>query len=341
MKAQIVIYTSYLYIIGGIETFVYNFADMFSDEYDIVVMTPRVPPDMEVKLSRKVRIVRPCECECDVLLMMRIMDDVPEGVKYKKLVRMCHGCKTRAEWHIKDYDEVVHVSEESKRSFGTNGKVIHNLLAKNENESLLLVSATRIPAKDKGNHEERMMKLARMLNKEHIPFLWLNFSNGQLINAPKGFMNVGTFEDMQSVIKKADYLVQLSDSEGWSYSVLESLINQTPVIVTPFPTASEMGIRDGLNGYVVPFDMNFDVHKLLKVPVFEYEYDNEALKKQWRKVLGKGKGSSQPQNKELIQAKKIFRDTEADRCLRPNDIYCVTQEKAKVIKDKGLGIEVE
>ena len=90
---------------------------------------------------------------------------------------------------------------------------------------------------------------------------------------------------MQDYIARADYLVQLSDQEAYSYSVLEALINNTPVICTPVPSFAEQGVKDGVNGYVVPFDMDFDVYKLLDVPEFEYKYDNEKIIRQWKRLI--------------------------------------------------------
>ena len=52
---------------------------------------------------------------------------------------------------------------------------------------------------------------------------------------------------MDNYIANSDYLVQLSDTEAWSYSVLESLCLGTPVIVTPIPCFIEMGIENGKN----------------------------------------------------------------------------------------------
>ena len=91
---------------------------------------------------------------------------------------------------------------------------------------------------------------------------------------------------MQGMIKKADYLVQLSDSECWSYSCLEALTYGTAIICTPFPSTKEMGIKDGINAHIVPFDMDFDVTKLLNIPRFMYVYENEAIRQQWIKILG-------------------------------------------------------
>ena len=342
-STQVIIYTSYLHTMGGIETFVLNFVDMLSEYYDIVVMSPKVPPEMIVRLARKVRVTEPIPMKCETLLMIRMMDKRPEDVKYDKLVRMCHAFNAFPNWHIeKDYDELVHVSDASKKSFNTHGEVIHNLLKPNTKKSLLLVSATRVPALDKGNNAERMLTLARMLSRSGIPFLWFNFSDGNIPNAPKGFINVGTYEDVQPYIAKADYLVQLSDHEGFCYSIVEALTNNTAVICTPFETTMELGVRDGMNGYIVPYDMNFDVNKLLNVPKFNYSYDNDELIRKWKKILGKKKPKHEyePQDLHLIKANQPYRDIKLKKDVLKGEVTVATKERAKQIIDAGLADEL-
>ena len=46
--------------------------------------------------------------------------------------------------------------------------------------------------------------------------------------------------------------------------MLEALQCQVPCIVTAVDGCMEL-IQDGVNGYVVPLDMNFDIHKILKI----------------------------------------------------------------------------
>lgn len=335
-KCQIILYTSYLYKIGGIETFVFNFVDYFKD-YDVVVMCPNIARNVHVRLSKVVRVVEDEEMECDTLIMIRPMDMKP-NVKYRQLVRMVHGCKSFKSQNItNDYDHLVHVSEESRKSYNSDGQVIHNLLAPNKKKSLLLVSATRIPARDKGKNVDRMMTLAKMLHEADIDFIWLNFSDGELITAPKGLINVGIYDNMQSYTAKADYLVQLSDSEGWSYSVLEALTNNTPVIVTPFKTAFEMGIRDGMNGYVIPFDMQFDVKRLLNVPRFDYNYDNDKIFNQWKSIVGEPiKRTTSLCPKSLIKVTKPYIDMTLNKNFKKGEEIVVTEKRAKDIIGAGV-----
>ena len=290
--SEIMLFIMNLAIIGGIETFIYQFAQLMKD-HEVTLVVQNIPENQEKKLSKVIRIEKwrlDKTYLCDNLITLRILDMKPKNIFYKNSVQMCHACKTSPLWLIpKNSEHTVIVSETARKTFGdSKALVIHNPITIPKERALTLISATRIPAPDKGGNEERMIRLAEMLNEAEIPFVWLNFSENELENAPKGFYNVGMRDDISPYIKNATYLVQLSNSEAWSYSVLEALVQHIPVIVTPFESAVEMGIEDGKNGYIVPFDMNFDVHKLLKVPRFKYEYDNAGIKAQWEEILKGG-----------------------------------------------------
>ena len=338
---KVVIYTSYLYKIGGIETWVYNFCDLMKDRYDITLVTKSFPKENRSKLDVKILESADPKIDCDTLIMLRIMDEVPRGITYKKMVRTCHACRVQPNWYIlNDYDYLVHVSKASKKSFETKGKVIHNMLKKSEKEALMIVSATRIPAPDKGKNAERILKLAKMLNDKNIPFIWFNFSDNALINPPKNFYNVGTTDDIQAYIKKADYLVQLSDAEGFCYSILEALINNTAVICTPFETTKEIGVKDGVNGYIIPFNMDFDVTKLLKVPQFDFEWDNSVLVDKWTEILNKKPKRKPKKGDVAIKATRDYFDTELRQNIRAGQIVNVRPERAEKIIYIGYGERV-
>lgn len=331
---QILLYTSYLHIIGGIETFVMNWIELMSPYYSIGVAVDQLPDEMAERISAKVPLFtnrRPVAC--DTLIMIRVMDDIPLYVKYRKSVRMCHACKSEPSWFIKeDCDNVIHVSKASKSTFKSSGDVIYNPVIKTKEKTLLLVSATRIPATDKGLNASRMLLLARMLRDAGIRFLWLNFSDAPLYDAPKGFLNVGSFQDLQPFIARADYLVQLSDQEGFGYSVAEALVNGTAVICTPFATTKELGVIDGVNGYIVPYELDFDVTKLLNVPKFDYSYDNDKIIKAWKKIIGPAKKTAEFVRVEVITE---YFDNELSQLMRTGDVCFMTADRAKVVEDAG------
>lgn len=335
---QVLIYTSYLHIIGGIETFIMSYLELMSPYYDIGVCCPELPDEMVMRICQKAPLYRSPEgLSCDSLIMIRIMDHIPKGITYKKSIRMVHACRSDPSWVIKkDSDKVVHVSEASRQSFESDGDVILNPVMHKDKAALILVSATRIPALDKGKNADRMLKLAEMLNDAEIPFLWLNFSDRPLSKAPKGFINVGTYQDLQPYIARADYMVQLSDQEGFGYSVAEALVCNTPVIVTPFSTATELGVKDGESGYIVPFNMDFDVRKLLKVPVFRYGYDNKSIVQKWRRILGPSHPTHSYIPEKIVRVEVIqkYDDMLFNRTMHPG-------ERFKVFEKRGSSLVTE
>lgn len=341
---QVLFYTSYLHIIGGIETFMKSIVELLGAHYDLGIYCPRLSPEMRVELSRFCPVWTKDEpISCDTLIMVRMQDEIPKNIIYTHSIRMCHACRLSKEWRIlQDCDQIVHVSEASKKTFESKGLVILNPLIKTKQRSLLLVSATRIPAPDKGKNAERMLRLAKMLEAAGIQFLWLNFSDAPLTKAPKGFFNVGAMQDLQPFIAKADYLVQLSDMEGFGYSVAEALANKTAVIVTPFDTTKELGVVDGVNGYVVPFDMDFDVHRLLDVPTFDYTYDNKKILNQWQKLLGKTKptGTYKPEKIVTCRVTRAYDDLFYEKTMRVGNVFKIHESRALFLQNDLKTVQI-
>lgn len=346
LYSKIILFIRNLHVIGGIETFIYQFGRLMGQKYTITLVVDEIPNE---QLKRYMDVINVVEYDpkkeyvCDTLIMVRVLDKTPTNITFNQSVQMCHACRTNSAWHIpQNHDFIVNVSEVSKESFGEeamNGIVIHNPISLENKKALVLVSATRIPAPDKGDNEKRMRQLAEMLEKADIPYLWFNFSEGAIPNAPKGFVNMGVRMDIMPYIKAADYLIQLSNSEAWSYSILEALTQNVPCIVCDFPSAREMGIEDGKNGYIVPFDMKFDVTKLLKVPRFKYEYNNEAIKDEWEKIIDKRRKSKKPKMVK-IKATMDYHDTIFNRIVHTGEIISVTPERAKTIISANCGMEI-
>lgn len=338
-KAQIVIYRKFMHYIGGLMTFTQNFVDMMSDKYSIIIVTERMGEERKKAIESKARVIITNGKEdiyCDNLIMLSFLDALPRNVHAKRIIRMCHACKTNPSWRLpQDGDEMVFVSETAMKSHGVNdGIVIHNPNYPSKDKALILVSATRFPAPDKGNIEYRMRKLAEMLNKAGIKYMWLNFADGNLPNPPANFYNMGVNYNMQSVIAAADYVVQLSDSECWSYTCLESLMLNKPLICTPFPSVFEMGVVDGINAHVIPFDMNFDVRTLLEIPKFKFDYDNKAIQGQWTKLFNsKPKPRIEPVKSPSVHVvvQRTYHDIVLNQLLKKNDCLEMPRERAEYL----------
>ena len=233
--------------------------------------------------------------ECKTLIVNRITDATPCNIDFKQKVQMVHSCKWAS--HLKtpkDNDYLVAVSEAVAKSypdFKEDYKVINNLTAPvNVDKAIIIVSATRTGTSEKG--QKRMIALSNLLKKRGIPFVWLCFCDTVIQNAPnitflKPTLNIAPY------IKCADYLAQLSDHEGFCYSLVEALELGTPVLATDLAVLPEIGFEEGVNGYKIPWNItdSFDVSKLYKGQLkgkFKYKFDNDARIKQWKEILGEG-----------------------------------------------------
>ena len=347
-KTQVVIFVRQTYEIGGIETFIYSFCKQMSKYYDITVVYDTIANNQLARLVEICPVIkndRNREIICDTVIVIRIGDKlIPNNIKYKQSVQMAHCIKQESTWHLpQDRDYIVNVSQASKDSFGEeaeNGIVIHNLTdgAKNP-KALMLISALRVGASDKQGNDARCIKFAKMLDDAGIKYIWLYFGDRQMANEPENMIYCGMKLDIRSYIAKADYLVQLSGSEAFSYSLLESLECRTPVIVTPLAQNEDMGIVDGQNGYIVPFEVDgFDVKKILRIPKFEYHHDNAGIVKQWKKILGnsKPKHDYKPKKEVTVEVLMQYKDIQRDEMMLPRKRFNCKYARALDLQAMGF-----
>lgn len=345
IKTQIVIYTAVTQKIGGIETFIYNFCYQMREYYDILVLYNTIDPE---QLRRLKKIVQ-CEkldlkkkIKCDTLIINRITDKEPNNIKYGKKIQMCHSCRIMSSWRVpQDNDLQVFVSEAAKETFKSDikeHKIIHNLLVDQPKKKILfLVSATRLGTSEKG--KERIKAFARCLNKNNIPFLWIIFTDEPI--QEQNVVCLSPRLNISQYIFSADYLVQLSDSEGFCYSMVEALSLNTPILTTPISVLPEIGFEEGKNGYIIPYDINehFNPRFILNKPGFHYEYDNKSIIAQWREVLGDTEPTHSYQPPELVTVlvDSAYKDTELGREIKVGEYIEVSKERAKKIVDAGFG----
>lgn len=344
IKTQVLLYVSFANTIGGIPTFIYNFCAEMHEYYDILVLYENLDePQIErlKKLVPVMRYVKDREYVCDTLILNRLTDILPPNISYKKSVQMCHACKQKTVSIPPGRDEVICVSEVAKESWGDvakDAKVIHNVLHKDDKDCLFLVSATRVNARDKGDNDARMIKLAKMLDDAGIKYVWLNFADSKLNVNSYGFINMPATYDIQSYIKKADYLVQLSDAEAFCFSLVEALTLGTAILSTDLPVLKELGVEDKKHGYIVPLDMNFDVKKLLDIPKFDYEYDNQSVIDKWRGLLG----NTTPKQKYVLDEKVLveilvmYKDIDLNRMVFPKQRIYMSKARADYLAGKRL-----
>lgn len=340
ITAQIVIWTDKTYNMGGIETFIYNFCSQMHREYDIVVLYNQMDKDQIDRLGSLVRVVKnnmKTEIKCDTLIVNRVNDIIPANISYKQSIQMCHACRYKDTIHLpQNRDRIVFVSDTAKESFGEEaeyGEVINNMTVSNSaKDPLILVTASRLDTGEKG--QKRMLRLASLLNEAQIPFIWLYFSNTRLNYTPENLIYMKPTLDVKGFIKKADYLVQLSDSESFCYSVVEALELGVPVITTDLPVLKEIGVNNS-NAHIIPFDIpdDFDVMPIYedRKRGFSYKYDNEKRISQWHEVLDNFKAKEY--HKVLIT--RTYNDLVLQQELKKGTEMMMESKRARYIESKG------
>ena len=297
-QKTIYVYQCHICQIGGVETFLYNWCYELRHYYDITVFYSSADPLQLERLQRlvKTRIYNPNETyTCDIFLRNSVWGRVPDNfistdgrylemrhADYKWLLD--RGVLYEQYHKFNKTNEVIacaeHVGRKSHEVLGDNPTTILNILKELPPKKLRLISCTRI---DSQKGWDRMKKMAYMMNAANIDFHWDIYTNGPTDNSIKQIIFHKQTFDIWDELRRADYCVLLSNAEGCPYTVLEALQCQVPCIVTAVDGCMEL-IKDGINGYVVPLDMNFDIKKILNIPKCQ-PYDNKA-KEKWIELLG-------------------------------------------------------
>ena len=296
-KRKIIFYQSHFCQIGGVETMAYNWCWWLRNYFDVTVLYCTGDKQRLYKMGRLVDLEKyeeGKEYKCDIFIRNSVWGTIPKNIKAKRMIEMRHAdykfLLDRGvlydQYKPMGIDEIVacgdYVASKSKEVLNDNPVSIHNILLPRADTKRIikLISCTRIDA-NKG--WKRMLKLMQMLRDADIKFEWKIFTNSTGYKCD--FEEVHFYKyryDIWDYLADADYTVLLSDSEGEPYTVQESLLYQVPCIVTDVGGCTAL-IKEGVNGYVVPLDMDFDVKKILDIPICE-EYDNQALET-WLKFL--------------------------------------------------------
>ena len=280
--------------IGGIETFLYQLTKKYKD-IDLTIVYKIGDPKQVESLRKYVRCIQyqdKMKFECK-RAFFNFNTDIIDNVQAEDYYLVIHGDYETmikqgqlhsAPIHPK-ITKFVAVSERACKGYtavtGKKVELCYNPFTFEKPKKVLnLISATRL-TREKGKN--RMIKLASELDAAGIPYIWTIFTNDTNAIDNPNIIYMKPRLDIVNFIANADYLVQLSDNEGYCYSVVEALTAGVPVIVTPCPVFDEIGIKDGKNSYILPFDMNeIDVNKIYnKIPKFEYT----AKEDRWGELL--------------------------------------------------------
>lgn len=183
-----------------------------------------------------------------------------------------------------------------------------------------------------------MIKLAKILKENNIRFRWTIFTDLNLYNKKpielEEVVYMKPSYDFTDYIKEADYGVQLSDTEGYSYFINECLQQGTPVICTNFPSAFE-SVENEINGYILDMELNnLNLDKILNNIPKDFVYIEKCTEKDWIEFLNK---ESERRNIKMFKiiAKTNYRDTKPELI----EEYESNNEKAEFNEDGSLSVK--
>lgn len=352
---NIILYHNNLLKFGGVDTFSYNFIKKISKYYNITFLYSIAD---EENLKRIEKYVDKAEkynpnkkYTCDICICASAWGKYPDTViaTTGKYIQVVHA----------DYIKAKEVNFEYNKWFKTTEHIgVSEHVCKVFKEMfpiLKLISATRV-SKEKGY--SRMFKLANKLKEAGVKFRWTIFTDLNLYNQRpfnlEEIIYMKPSYDFFDYIAEADYGVQLSDTEGYSYFINECLQYGTPVISTNFPSAYE-SITEGENGYLLDMELsNLDIDKIVNKIPNNFKYKEKCKEEDWIKLFNKkekeketyqvtAKEDYEDKRPELIQDKgKIKYNEYGNAEIKKGNTYIITNKyRAEEIKESGLADVVE
>lgn len=325
--------------IGGVESSLYYLSQLYKN---MIVYYKEGNPEQILRLAKNVEVRKYKEpIKCDQFFCCYGLD-IEVDAPIKKHIVHCDYKQVNFKPIMYDGFEYIGVSQLACDSFTEltgkpceliyNPVVIHkNNVDKYNDGKIHLISATRL-TKEKGL--KRMQKLASLLDKSGIDYEWLVYTNRHREGIGKNVVYKEPKMDIVDEIAKADFLVQLSDCEAFCYSVVESLMVNTPVICTDLPVFKELGLNEG-NSIICNLQMsNVDLNRL-KQP-FKFKY--EPPKSNWDKYLD-NKSDYNPDDYAKVRVKRGYTDIVNNKYYsKSNEIIEneITKQRASYLEAKGL-----
>lgn len=348
MKYANVFYVPHFNIIGGIETYCYELAKKYHNKDITFVYSDETSDKKQLNRIRKYcRVIKQPygsmqKIQCKRLFIMyRCKIELFEADEVIQIIHADYEAqklKPNLDERIKEHYAVSKaVAESYEKISGVKVGVAYNPLTIEKPKKILkLISATRL-TKEKG--KDRMIKLANALDKAGIPYEWRIFTNDSLPIPNENVIYMKPRLDIRNYIADADYLVQLSDTEAFSYSILESLCLGTPVIITPIPSSIEMGVKNGINGYILDFSMkDIPINDIYtNIPKFTFKSPKDI----YDKLLIDSETIYNPNEKVKVRSIKKYYDIELEKYIEKDTTFEVRQERAEELMKHPKGALVE
>lgn len=323
IEARTVFYIGSLNVIGGVESWMYYIAKKFGKRKDFVVLYDNGDMNQIIRLMQycQVRKYNDEQVKCETAIFC-YNQEIIGNIKAKNYYQFIHGNMEAVKKihpsmellpapQITKQFSVSKITQEGYRKvYNKETELFYNIIDIDKPKKVLrLITASRLNDPIKGY--DIMIKVADKLEQANIPYIWLCFSDRPGNANDSKFVFLKPELDILPYMADADYLVQTSRDESYGYSIVESLMLDTPVIVMDIPVLKELGIEDGKNGYVLNFDLsNLDVNKIYNnIPIVK-GYKPPMDVEKWEDILGEDIERGDVLMKYEVKAIKEFDDAQ-------------------------------
>lgn len=274
-------------VFNGYISWVRNVGRCFAHKYDITILYDEIPDETIEIFSKYFRCVQRdyrVNYVTDRLFTVYTEYYYPKDiVTLDENYIFIHGNMSDFENAIRFYDDIytkyIAVSKVAAKKavgyFPTNNiEYVYNPFMLDQEllkPHLRLVSAHRYTAV-KG--PQRIELMAEILDELGIPYTWNVFTDQYEGTNKNGLIYRSRVTNPFPYLQDSDYFVALSDSEALGYSVLEALSVNTKVIVTPLEAYDELGVVDGVNGVIIPFEYFDEENRDKLVEVIKKIYED-------------------------------------------------------------------
>lgn len=301
IKAQLIIYQKAVSVIGGVETWLYEFFKEFHNKYDILFV---YTDSSQIQLLQYKQLVR-CikfnnqKFECNKYICASNQNNIADNVNsldnfYAIIIQADYEAM---KWSYRQHAKTnvhISVSEVAKKGienqFQGNVQVIYNILKLDKPKKVLnLITCTRL-SKEKGF--SKMKEFSKILKLKNIRYIWTVFTDNMIQTVDDGLCYRRPENIDIDYIANADYYITCSDTESWGYSTAKALELGVPVVATEYPALYEQGLIDGVNGYIIKKDLsniNDVIDKMYNNDLKGFEYKKKDNPKQWEELLNLAK----------------------------------------------------
>lgn len=356
------IFHSWLCEVGGCETVIYNMCEQLKDWYNIKLL---YTDGYYKQIERFSKIVATEKYDpkkdyvCDTLIRNSAWGIEPNNITAKSglYIQMIHADyshlkKINAFTYKKWKKTTLHVAcgefvaEQFKKTTGYDCIAVKNMLGIKlpVKKTYKYIYAGRITNSDKIISVERIDKFLEMHRKSNINYvLDIYTTEADKVKKFKEDENVhihnAKYYDLHNEIANADYGILFSEAEGLPCFIQECLQYDTPCIVTNCGGCMEL-IKDGVNGYVVPMNMNFDINKIKKIPKIK-NYDNGTSVERWSKIIGNAKYCKRKvvNNLKRVKVIKPYKDLELNKTFKVGDELELRNDRAEFL-EKNRAVKI-